>query len=48
LTAEIEATRSHLPTQEDADALAALSSLLAAKKGASAKPVPANEEAAAA
>jgi predicted nucleic acid-binding Zn-ribbon protein len=48
LTAEIEATRTHLPTQEDADALAALSSLLAAKKGGSVKPVPATEEAAAA
>jgi hypothetical protein len=49
LVSELEATRSHLPTQEDAEALAALTSLLAAKKGAAASaPKPADDNAAAA
>jgi DNA polymerase III alpha subunit (gram-positive type) len=50
LVTELEATRSQLPTQEDAEALAALASLLAAKKGAAApaaKPVEENAVAAA-
>ena len=44
---ELEGVRSALPTQEDSDALAALASLLSAKKGAPA-PVKSPEEGAAA
>jgi predicted nucleic acid-binding Zn-ribbon protein len=44
---ELEGVRSSLPTQEDSDALAALASLLSAKKGAPA-PVKSPEEGAAA
>jgi chromosome segregation ATPase len=45
---ELDGLRGQMPTQEDADALAALASLLSAKKGGSAKPANATEEAAAA
>jgi chromosome segregation ATPase len=48
LQGELDGLRGQVPTQEDADALAALSSLLAAKKGGSGKPAGATEEAAAA
>jgi archaellum component FlaC len=48
LATELETTRTQLPTQEDAEALAALAALLAAKKGAAAPAKPAEENAAAA
>ena len=37
---QLQSMRGQMPTQEDTEALAALSSLLAAKKGASAPPAP--------
>jgi predicted nucleic acid-binding Zn-ribbon protein len=48
LSRELDSVRAVVPTQEDTDALAALTSLLSAKKGASAPPVKAPEEGAAA
>ena len=48
LQSELDGLRVQMPTQEDADALAALSSLLSAKKGGSTKPANVTEEAAAA
>jgi predicted nucleic acid-binding Zn-ribbon protein len=44
---ELEAARGQLPTQEDTEALAALATLLSAKKGAAPAPKPVDEAAAA-
>ena len=47
LTVELDGLRGQMPTQEDADALAALATLLSAKKGGSAKSSSTEEAAAA-